>query len=114
MHEISIAQQILEIVTRHLPEDDTRPVKTVRLKLGDRAGVSADSLEWGFKVVTEPTRVRGAALVIEQVPSQGRCTTCGTVFEPGRYLAVCPQCRDPKVEIISGDEIRVVDIELAE
>jgi hydrogenase nickel incorporation protein HypA/HybF len=114
MHEISIAQQILNVVMHHLPEGDTRPVKAIRLKLGDRAGVSPDSLEWGFKVVSEPTAVRGASLVIEQVPSRGRCTACGTVFEPGRYLAVCPECHDPKVDLLSGDEIQVIDIELAD
>jgi hydrogenase nickel incorporation protein HypA/HybF len=114
MHEISIAQQILDVVMRHLPQGDARPVKTVRLKLGDRAGVSADSLEWGFKIVSEPTVARGAALMIEQVPSRGRCVACETVFEPGRYLAVCPQCHDAKIDIISGDELQVVDIELAD
>ncbi|HKC95978.1 MAG TPA: hydrogenase maturation nickel metallochaperone HypA [Nitrospira sp.] len=112
MHEISIAQQILDLVIRHLPSGDERPVKAVRLKLGARAGVSADSLEWGWKVVTELSVVRSAALIIEPVPSRVRCTTCGTVFEPGRYLIVCPRCRDPKIEIISGDELQVMDIEL--
>lgn len=99
---------------QHLPPGNSQPVKTVRLKLGDRAGVSADSLEWGFKVASENTVLRSAALLIEQVPSRGRCTTCGTVFAPGRYLAVCPNCADPKIDIISGDELQVVDIELAD
>ena len=65
MHELSIAQSILEIVQRHLPEGTDREVKSVRLKVGDRSGIVSESLEFCFKLASEGTAMQGARLEIE-------------------------------------------------
>ena len=68
MHELSIAQSIVEMVRKHLPAGEMRGVKSVTLKVGDRAGVAPESLEFCFGAASEGTAAQGAKLRIENVP----------------------------------------------
>jgi hydrogenase nickel incorporation protein HypA/HybF len=68
MHELSIAQSIVEIVQQHLPSDRIPVVKSVQMKVGHQAGIVPDSLEFCFGAVTEGTVAQGARLEIENVP----------------------------------------------
>ena len=46
MHELSVAQSIVEIIQRHVPQSDWERVRVVRLKIGAAAGVVPESLEF--------------------------------------------------------------------
>ena len=52
MHELSIAQSIVEIVQQYVPNGETRPVKSVNLKVGEMAGVVPESLDFCFGAIT--------------------------------------------------------------
>lgn len=112
MHELSIAQNIVEIVQQHLPPDNTFPVKSVRLKLGAMAGVVADSLEFCFTAMTAGTRVEGATLEIEHVPLRARCGRCSATFTVDGSMFICPACDSTDLAIISGRELQVTEIEV--
>ncbi len=113
MHELSIAQSIVKAVKRRLPEGERRGVKSVRLKVGGLAGVNTESLEFCFGIASEGTAVQGARLEIENVPAVCLCRNCGSGFEAGRHVTVCPNCENPRVELVSGDELDLVEVELA-
>ena len=65
MHELSIAQSILEIIQQHISESDWERVEAVRLKIGAFAGVVPDSLEFSFQAITAETSLNHARLEIE-------------------------------------------------
>ena len=48
MHELSVAQNIVEIIQQHIPESELERVIAVRLKIGAAAGIVPDSLEFSF------------------------------------------------------------------
>ena len=112
MHELSIAQNILEIVGEYLPSDRRGLVKTVKLKLGEQAGIVPDSLEFCFNSLVEGTNLRGAVLEIERVPFVVRCNSCGrsSISESG--LLMCSVCDGADVVLISGNELKVTSIEI--
>jgi hydrogenase nickel incorporation protein HypA/HybF len=111
---MSIAQNVIDIVSRYLPADDDAPVRSVRLRVGRMSGVVPASLEFCFGALASGTRIDGAALVIEESPVAARCGECGTVSEMPFPFGACPACRSERMTMESGMELQVVDIELAD
>jgi hydrogenase nickel incorporation protein HypA/HybF len=114
MHEMSVAESIIEIVRQHLPPGDDAPVRSVRLKVGRMSGVVPASLEFCFEALTSGTRLGGASLVIDEVPVAARCAGCGTTSEVSIPFRECPACGSDRMTMVSGTELHVVDIELGD
>lgn len=114
MHELSIAQNIVEIVRARIPEEDLSNVRTLSVRIGVMAGVVPDSLEFCFSAIVGDTPIKNVRLEIESVPYAIHCTTCDrqTVLEYG--MAICPSCGSPHTNVISGTELDLVEIVLEE
>lgn len=67
MHELGVAQSVLDIVRTYVPMDQAGNVREVRLRVGDRAGVLIESLEFCFGVAVAGTPFAGAALAVDRV-----------------------------------------------
>jgi hydrogenase nickel incorporation protein HypA/HybF len=114
MHELSVAQSIVEIIQQHIPESDWNRVTAVRLKIGVVAGVVPDSLEFSFQAITAESFLRRAKLEIESVPFRLHCNACDTTGEVEIGFAVCPDCGSTDTKILSGSELDITEIELAD
>ena len=114
MHELSIAHDIVEIVQQYVPGDALGGVRSVRLRVGGLSGVVPDSLAFSFAAIVSGTPLESARLDIEHVPALGRCNACGREFEAADLIFVCPACGGADVELVSGSDLRVIDIELEE
>jgi len=112
MHELAIAQNILEIVRQSVPEAQAAEVKWVRIRVGTLSGVVPDSLDFCFNAIVSGTSMRHAALAIEQVPTACRCKKCGEQFPIEDMAFICPGCRSTQLELVAGRELQVVEIEL--
>lgn len=114
MHELSIAQSIVDTVRKRLPADEKRTVKSLKLKLGELVGIEQNSLAFGFEVASEGTPLHGARLEIEQVPVVYHCRRCGGDFKANCSFIPCPTCGGSDLELRSGDELNVVEVELVD
>ena len=112
MHELSIAQNILEIVQQYVPLQDRHRITRVGMKLGELSGVVVDSLEFCFGAINAGTPMEGARLDIEHIPLQAECKTCKTRFHVEESRFRCPACESEDLEITAGRELQVTDIEL--
>jgi len=69
MHEVGIANSILEAVgTEMKPYAGARPVKVI-VKVGAMSGVDRDSLSFCFEAITRGTVFEGMILAIEDTPA---------------------------------------------
>jgi len=112
MHEVSLCESIMDILREQAESNGATRVKSVRLLVGEMAGVVEDAMRFAFEVVTKGTLAEGAELVIEHVPLTARCRGCGREFPVERYAFSCAHCGGPEIEIISGRELMVDEIEL--
>jgi hydrogenase nickel incorporation protein HypA/HybF len=110
MHEMSVAQNILEIIGESLAGSKKSRVRSVQLRIGQMSGIVRDSLEFCFHVITEGTPVEGAILDIEEPPLTARCNSCKQTsgLEYGMFL--CPSCGSTDITILSGTELQVVSL----
>ncbi len=114
MHELSIAQGILEIVQQYVEPAQAAAVRGVKVRVGRLAGVVADSLEFSFSAVVADTPWQSARLEIVNVPTTGECRGCGNQFEVEDVAFCCPACESTDVRLVSGTDLQVVEIELEE
>jgi hydrogenase nickel incorporation protein HypA/HybF len=112
MHELSIAQNIIDIVRQHLPAGEFHKVRAVKIRVGDMAGIVSDSVEFCFNVITTGTPMEGAELVIERVPLVIRCNKCLKEHTLNDLAFRCPFCSNPDVQVVSGNELQVIEIEV--
>jgi hydrogenase nickel incorporation protein HypA/HybF len=112
MHEMSVAQNVIDIVRQHVPPADEPRVSAVRVRLGGLSGVVADSLEFCFGAMVAGTLLAHACLEIEHVPTVCECRDCSTRFEPESWLFRCPSCASGRVRLVSGRDLQVVHVEL--
>jgi hydrogenase nickel incorporation protein HypA/HybF len=65
MHELSIALSIVEIVDEEAKRHGSAHVQSVRLRIGQLAGVARDALTFSYGLACEGTRAEGSTLVFE-------------------------------------------------
>jgi hydrogenase nickel incorporation protein HypA/HybF len=112
MHELSIAESIIELARAEAKKHNAAAIQTIKLRLGEFTGVVREALEFGFEVARRGTVAETAALEIEIVPLETRCAECGLTGHPrDDFCFLCPGCASP-VEIVSGREMQVEYLEL--
>ena len=112
MHELSIAQSIVEVVEARAAEYNVARVKGVRLKIGEASGVVADSLTFCFEMLAslDPS-LAGAQLLIDTMPHCAYCRYCDREFSVTNFVAQCPTCKEWSNEIVSGTELQILEME---
>lgn len=114
MHELSVAQEILGIVHLYVPDPKPNTVKSVKVSIGKLSNVLKDSLTFCFEVITSDTPLKGTTLEIIELPVKILCSNCNEGSEIDDLVFACPRCGDNKINIISGTELKVDEIELFE
>jgi hydrogenase nickel incorporation protein HypA/HybF len=115
MHEMGIALQIVEIATASIPPNiGNVRVEKVNLRIGKLAAVVPESLRFCFDVVVKDTSLEGAQLVIQELPVVARCKDCDTQWTINSPAFRCEVCSSGALEIISGRELDIESIEVAE
>ncbi|MER5770057.1 hydrogenase maturation nickel metallochaperone HypA [Streptomyces sp. NPDC001985] len=115
MHEMSIAEAVVEQVVRAAGRHGAASVASVRLEVGELAGVVPDALDFCFALVCEGTVLEGARLEIRSVPALARCGPCGVEWPPGVPPdLVCPRCGGARAELLTGRELQIRDVAWAD
>ena len=115
MHEMGIALQIIDIAVASIPSDlRSCRVERVNLKIGKLAAVVADSLRFCFDIVSKDTPLAGTELAIEETPVVARCKHCDASWTIAEPVFTCPTCQGGALEILSGRELDIVSIEIAQ
>jgi len=115
MHEMGIALEIIDIATASIPpEARSVKVERVNLKVGKLSAVVPDSLRFCFDIVSKDTPLAGAELVIEETPVVARCRDCGARWTIAEPVFTCQACESGTLEILSGRELDIVSIEIAQ
>ncbi len=113
MHEVSIAQSLLEIAVRECEKAGYTRINSISLLIGEASGVQIDSLRFAFDIIKKDTPADEAQLLITTSPLTGRCTDCATLFYPhGDIVFNCPRCKGNNLRIIKGNELDILEIDV--
>ncbi len=113
MHELSIAQSIVDTVETRAIECQATQVKSVRIRVGEANAIVADSLTFCFEMLTSLDPIlTGAQLLIDFVPHRAHCASCNSEFPVRNFIAQCPTCTAWSNTIVSGNEFQILDMEI--
>jgi hydrogenase nickel incorporation protein HypA/HybF len=115
MHEMGIAMEIVKIAIDSIPSDmENSRVEKIHLKVGKLSSVLPDSLRFCFKIISEDTPLDGARLIIEEIPVVAVCSDCNNRWTISEPVFQCKNCNSGSIQIISGRELDIDSIEIAE
>lgn len=112
MHEMSLAEGVLQLVEETARREKARRVKTVVLEIGQLSAVEPAALEFCFAAVAADGVARNARLVIVDVPGSGKCLACGLAQPMDALFGVCVACGSHRLQPTGGSEMRVREIEI--
>jgi len=112
MHEMSIAQSILDIVDEYMKKENSGKLAEVAIEIGELTAVVPDSLTFCYEVLVEDTPYRDSKISIHIIPLTGTCPACGITFKIKNFEFLCPNCQSPGIEVEGGQELRVSHLEV--
>lgn len=113
MHEMSIAASMLEAVQAESARRGAH-VLALGVKIGELAGVDAESLRFCFEVLVQDTELAPLSLDIQHLPWRNRCRRCGKDFSVQDYRTECPGCGSAETEVAGGNELEFAYMEIEE
>ena len=109
MHEMSITQGIIELCLDHA---GGRRVSSLDVEIGELSSVVPEAIEFCFEACSRETLLEGAKLTIIRIPGMGQCLDCRSETPLTELYGSCEQCGSSRVTVVTGEELRVREIEV--
>ncbi len=113
MHEMSLAESVLQLIEDAARQQDFSRVSLVRLEIGQFASVEAEALRFCFDAVTRGSLAEGATLEIVARQGAGWCAQCAATVALSDTFGACPRCGGSQVRVTGGTELRVKELEVS-
>ena len=112
MHELSICRELLAQVAG-IAREHSAQVRRVHLAVGPLSGAEPGLLERAYTIAVAGTVAEGSRLVIDAAPVRVRCNRCGEQTAASANRLLCAACGDWRTQLVSGDELVLVRVELS-
>jgi hydrogenase nickel incorporation protein HypA/HybF len=109
MHELGITRNVVAIVSERA---QGQRVLRVTLEVGRLSGMFAEAIRFCFDVCSKGTPLAGAVLEIVDVEGRGHCDACGAEPVMTAPLGRCPVCREPRLRMVAGTELKIKEMEV--
>jgi hydrogenase nickel incorporation protein HypA/HybF len=110
MHELSLALQVLGLVSSEAEKNKVKIIHEVQIEIGKISGVESDVFQTALEISSRNSIMEKARIIIINSPGKGRCTHCGEEFEMEDLLALCPRDQHQPSEITGGKELKVLSM----
>jgi hydrogenase nickel incorporation protein HypA/HybF len=112
VHELSVCQALLTQVAAIAACREGAVVARIVIEVGPLAGIEPAQLSSAFLILRLGGCAAQADLLIETTNVIIRCTSCGAESHTRPNRLVCGACGGFRVNILSGDELRLRCVEL--
>jgi len=112
MHEVSLAEGVLQLIEEYQRNEGFSSVQLVRLEIGRMADVEIDAMRFCFDAVVRDSVADGAVLEIVEVAGQGWCEACQKTVPMNVRFDACPECGHFPLQVSGGTKMRVSELEV--
>lgn len=117
MHELSMAQGIIDAVIETAEKNNATEVTSVVIEIGKLAMINPEQLKFMVDVLVENTIVADAKIEMNEIPVEIECKNCGfhgeaILDDKDHYapMVICPKCDSMKVSVLNGKDCIVKNI----
>jgi hydrogenase nickel incorporation protein HypA/HybF len=114
MHEMGIANSVLEAVRTEMSLHPGMYPCKVGVRLGEMEAIDPEALRFCFEAMIQETDLASLELGIEVCPRRHRCQVCEREFIVRDYDCSCPQCSSLATLCISGNQLELAYLEVEE
>lgn len=112
MHELSIAESLVELIEEHAVTHNFKKVTKITLEIGVLAGIEKSALFFCFDTATQNTIAEGAKLEIQEKLAKGTCQNCHQLVTPSGWYEPCPHCGEMAIKISEGQQMCIKSLEV--
>ena len=110
MHEISLLENVREILQDHAEQQNFKRVKKITLVIGQLSCIEPDALRFAFDAVMQDSLAEGAELTLRQLAGQGKCNACQQIVVMHELYDSCELCAHPFVTVTGGNDMTIQDL----
>lgn len=111
MHEMSIAESLLDIMVEKIP--DQAKVTSIQIKAGPMQGIDINALQWAWQTITGSTPFEQSVLELIELPWKLYCPQCQKNWETDNFEQSC-SCGSADSYPVGGDELFIDSFDVAE
>jgi hydrogenase nickel incorporation protein HypA/HybF len=112
MHEMALAQALVDQVTELAEKEGGRKVLCVDVSIGALSGVMRESLEFCFPVVACGTPLECARLHVTETALTAECGNCGRISNPQPFDIECCHCGSMNLMVTEGRDFKLISFEV--
>ena len=112
MHEKSLVKSLLTQVEQLRVDNHATYVDRVTVEVGPLSGVEPELIRSAFDEVASEQFEVAPVLDIRLIQLQIRCRSCLHEASVEGLTLQCPECKSSKVQVIRGDEFRLIDVSI--
>ena len=112
MHEIGIANSILDAVWAEVLKRPGWMARKVGVRIGELTAVDSEALRFAFEALTRETQLEALQLEIETCPRRHFCANCNSEFRVIEFSSCCPRCGQESAHCVGGEQLEVAYLEM--
>ena len=111
MHELGIANEILDAALFEADRHAAKKVTSIVLRVGVLRAIEPGNLVFLFEHLARGTPAEGARLEIVEEQIRVECAACG-VSEVSDFTPDCPRCKGSGVTVTGGDSLSLLSLDI--
>ena len=112
MHEYSIVQSLIDLAEENAKKHNAKKVTKIEVKVGVLSGVEIPLLQTAFDTFKEGTICNDALFNIISQPIIIKCKECKKENQLKKNEYVCPECSSQNLEVLDGEDMYLMSLEL--
>jgi hydrogenase nickel incorporation protein HypA/HybF len=112
MHELSLAENLIEILEDEARRQGFRQVRRLWLDVGVLSAVEPAALLFAFDVAARGSCAEGAEVRLNPLPGEAWCPACRQVIEISTYHDPCPLCLGHGLKVTGGSQFQIKELEV--
>lgn len=113
MHELGIVLNVIDRVEEIAKENKVKKVTKLTLEIGEVSSIVqsyfSDCFEWAKKKTDYMKDTELEMIILEGL---SYCRDCKKTYKTTEYAKKCPHCGSDNTYLVTGDEMRIKDIEV--
>lgn len=111
MHEMALAEEVLQIVQAAARREGCQRVRALWLEIGQLSSVEPEAMRFCFEAVARDSIAAGARLEIVAAAGAAWCDECAAPVELAALGEACPRCGGYRLRVTGGTQMRVRQME---
>ena len=112
MHELPITKSICDMAVREGERLGAVRIHAISIKRGEYTDYVPEVIDQYFEMLADGTIAEGARLTFSTIPAVVSCRACGREEHISDFRLRCPICGSSDVELVSGKEFYIENMEI--